>query len=164
VSDAPFVARVSRGKALYNLLLTLIGTFGTGFGVVWALAVPGKLLLLLGLCLPFALSLYLVWWIGRALFHQGDALILDREGMHMPGCFEERLPWSAIARAEALKGRLSLWMAPDAAIPAGKEFARIVRRNRAAGRADIVVSMWLTNRSNDELVAAVRSLAPRLFA
>jgi hypothetical protein len=82
----------------------------------------------------------------------------------MPGCFEGRLPWSAIARAEVLKGRLSLWMATDAAIPPGKEFARIVRGNRAAGRADIVVTMWLANRRNDEVAAAARSLAPQIFA
>jgi len=172
VSDAPFVARVSRSKVLRHLLMLLL-TAGMMAVLTFVVATsermagPADWAALLFCVGVTGLFLYAAYWVGRSLFHRGEALVLDAEGMRMPGCFEGVLPWSAIARVQEARGRLELWLGEDAAIPPGKAFERVLRNSRAirrAGGSDLALSMWLADRRTSEMVEAIRARAPQLFA
>lgn len=172
MSDAPLVARVSRARVLRHTLMML--TFTGALALMLTLVVGttpadyrdwGVLLFGWGVVLMF---LYGTFYIGRALFHRGEIIVVDAEGIRIPSCYQGLLPWNAIDRADVLRGRLHFWLAKDAVLPPGKGLDHVLRTNRAirpdAGGPDMAVTTWLADRSTDELVAAVRSQAPQLFA
>ncbi|MDG2534602.1 hypothetical protein P6144_13150 [Sphingomonas sp. HITSZ_GF] len=177
MSEAAFVAHVSRAKVLRHTLSMLAAAASMAALAVTLLIYQPPMgiidwLLLLLIAAVSLLFLYGTYWVGRSFFHRGEALVLDAEGMRMPGCFEGMLPWSAIARAQVLGGRVNLWLIEDAEIPPGRKFEHVLRSNRALqsmrrdgpAAPDVAISMWLANRRNSELVEAVRARAPQLFA
>lgn len=169
MSEAPFVARVSRMKVLGNVLFMLAAA-----GSMAALTVnqsPTSVAEWPALLLPAGgvlLFLYGAFRIGRIVSYRGEIVAVDAEGLRMPPCYEGALPWSSFSRAAVVKGRLNFWLAKDAAIPPGKGLDHILRTNRALRReddaADLAVSTWLADRRNNELIEAVRAQAPQLFA
>lgn len=169
MSDAPFVARVSRAKVwgqmalmLACALLVIAVTIMIGLSMnPSSIGDWGVLLFGVGCA---ALLAYASFWVGRALRLQGEMVAVDADGIRMATCYIGTLPWSAIARAEMLNGRLNLWLVEGAPLPPGKQLAHILRSNRAMKRPDLPVTLWLADRRTDELVEAVRSRAPQLFA
>ncbi|MFS2108552.1 hypothetical protein ACCC88_02605 [Sphingomonas sp. Sphisp140] len=168
MSEVRFVARISRRKVIGNVLFQLAGA-----GLMLAFLISHSpvstsdwlaLLLLAGGTLMF---LYGAFRIGSVMSYRGELLSIDAEGIQMPRCYRGVLPWSSIARAAVVKGRLQLWLVKDAAIPPGKGLDHILRTNQALrreeGGADLGVGTWLADRRNGELIDAVRAQAPQLF-
>ncbi|WP_137865134.1 MULTISPECIES: hypothetical protein [unclassified Sphingomonas] len=168
MSDARFVALISRRKVIGNVLFMLAAAGSMMVLMIWQWPVRAvdwaAMLLATGCMLMF---LYGAFRIGGILSYRGELLSVDAEGIQMPRCYQGVLPWSSIARAAVVKGRLQLWLAKDAVIPPGRGLDHILRTNRAlrrdGDRADLGVDTWLADRRPSELIEAVRAQAPQLF-
>jgi hypothetical protein len=160
--DGGFVAHVSRWRSGLMVLGAL------GFVVAAIVIMQTK-----GLTDPLAL---VTGWLGalffgacglvgaRQLLRTGPVLEIDPHGILWRRWSDERIPWSAIERAEAmtLRGQqlLALWLRDPARYRSSHTLGKLAGVNKAMGFGDIAISVSGTDRRFEELVAAFDRYAP----
>jgi prepilin signal peptidase PulO-like enzyme (type II secretory pathway) len=161
--DGGFVAHVSRWRAA----LMVLGALGF---VVAAIVIMQTQ----GLTDPFAL---VTGWLGalffgacaligaRQLLRTGPVMEVDARGILWRRWSDERIPWTAIERAEAmtLRGQhfLALWLHDPALYRSTHTLGKLAGANKAMGFGDIALSMSGTDRSFADLIAAFDRYAPK---
>ena len=157
----PFVARVSKAKAIWNIIfmvtITLVGATAMLWfrlhwsprWLPWALAVGWT-----GL---FGSSLY---WSVAVLRGSAILLILADQGILRPQSSDQWIDWALIARIDYLsdEGHESFVARLCETASALRLFSRL--KHQAFGLTRIVLSVDLSDRQIDELREAIRTFAP----
>ena len=174
MSAAPFVAHASKGKILLILLGGVVLIAASGF----ILLNPGEFadyVRIFGILIPIA---WIAWvgivffgacsllWI-RQMTRSGPVIELSSAGLRWRNWSDDLIPWSAFMRAELTQIQrqrfVSLWLRDPGAYRSTTLVGRLAGANKAMGFGDIALGSQGTDRSFDELVAAVHAHAPGLF-
>lgn len=160
--DDGFVARVSRWRAG----LLVLGALGFVAAAVFVMQTKGLT----------DLRALITGWLGalffgacalvgaRQLFSTGPVMEIDARGILWRRWSDERIPWSAIERAEAMSlGRqrfLALWLQDPERYRSAHMLGRVAGANKSMGFGDIALSVSGTDRSFADLAAAFDRYAP----
>lgn len=114
------------------------------------------------LCIAFFGLLAVVW--GRRLFASGVELRIDAEGIYWNRWSDQVIPWSAIKQiAVRVTGRqrfACLFLHDPSAYPSRTALGVIKRLTRTGKYGDISLTITDTDRSFDEMMAAIDQFAP----
>ncbi|MGY4397996.1 hypothetical protein ACVWZA_003198 [Sphingomonas sp. UYAg733] len=160
--DGGFVAHVSRWRSGLMVLGALAFVIAAGviirtegatdrlaFGIGWLAA------LFFGACALAG---------ARQLLRTGPVMEIDARGILWRRWSDERIPWTAIVRAESkAMGRqrfLALWLQDPGRYRSGHVLGKLAGANKAMGFGDIALSASGIDRSFEQLVAAFDRYAP----
>lgn len=161
----PFEANVSRARNAGFLALSvlataqglaMVGAFGPAPDTAIKIQVVGWLcVIFFGLGIPLA---------ARRMFESGVEMRIDTDGVYWRRWSEQVIPWSAIkeisTRAVRRQRFACLFLHDPAAYPSSTVLGRAKRLNAVLGYGDIALTVADTDRSFDEMMAAIDRFAP----
>lgn len=137
--------------------LWLVGAFGpppSNRGTVWA---SGWVAIVL-------FGLFGLGW-SRRLFQSGLEMRIDGSGVYWRRWSDQTIPWSAVERIAMNEMRnqrfVSLFLKDPKAFPSTTILGRSARFNKTLGFGDIALSPMGSDKSFDEMMAAVERFGPR---
>lgn len=105
-------------------------------------------------------------WV-RQLFRTEPVLEIDSNGILWRRWSDERIPWSAIVRADikVLQRQkfLSLWLRDPEGYRSSRLLGKLARTNKAMGYGDIALNLSGTDQGFDAMIDVVSQCAPGLI-
>lgn len=159
-----FVARVSRWRSGLLVLGSLV-FIAAGVFVLGIHDPERPMLPFWGWAGIIFASLTAVAWT-RQLFQTEPVLEIDGQGILYRRWSDDRIPWSAIARAEIGLIRrqkfLSLWLRDPDRYQSTRLLGKVAKGNKLMGFGDIALNLTGTDQSFESMLRAVERFAPEL--
>lgn len=146
------------GSAMFVVAgLWLIGVFGPPPSTSLKAQIAGWAgIVFFGLC-------GLGW--SRRLFQSGLEMRIDSNGVYWRRWSDQTIPWSAIERIDMMRMRnqrfVGLFLKDPKAFPSSTILGKAAGANKAMGFGDIALTPMGSDKSFDEMAAAVERFAPK---